>query len=137
LRLGETLALRSGLPTRRAAGFISAGPLAEAPTLLPGGGAASKPINTQAPTCAGSDGLSNTQPGGTSTPEDWDFLAPPRGPGEIGWLGSYRVLKVLGTGGMGVVFQAEDPSLKRLVALKAMKPGLAVSASAGLRFLRE
>ncbi len=28
------------------------------------------------------------------------FLGPARGPGELGWLGSYRVLKLLGSGGM-------------------------------------
>ena len=66
-----------------------------------------------------------------------EFLAPPHGPGEIGRLGPYRVLKVLGAGGMGVVFQAEDPQLQRLVALKAMLPALAASASARERFLRE
>jgi serine/threonine protein kinase len=38
---------------------------------------------------------------------------------------------------MGVVFQAEDTNLKRLVALKAMVPALAVSASARERFKRE
>src|SRR5262245_26490267 len=66
-----------------------------------------------------------------------DFLAPPQGPGAIGRLGSYRVLSVLGAGGMGVVFKAEDPSLKRLVAIKAMLPSLAASASARERFKRE
>jgi len=66
-----------------------------------------------------------------------DFLAPPQQSDEIGRLGSYRVLKILGAGGMGVVFKAEDPSLKRLVAIKAMLPAIAASASAKKRFLRE
>jgi WD40 repeat protein len=74
---------------------------------------------------------------GQFTEEVYDFLAPPQGPGEIGRLGSYRVLKVLGVGGMGVVFLAEDPSLKRLVALKALKPALASREAARRRFLRE
>jgi hypothetical protein len=69
--------------------------------------------------------------------ELWDFLAPPERPDEIGRLGAYRVLKVLGAGGMGVVFRAEDPHLERPVALKAMLPALAASPSAKKRFLRE
>jgi hypothetical protein len=67
----------------------------------------------------------------------YDFLAPPQSPDELGRLGPYRVLEVLGAGGMGVVFRAEDPQLARLVALKAMLPSLAASASARQRFLRE
>jgi serine/threonine protein kinase len=66
-----------------------------------------------------------------------DFLAPPQAPDELGRLGNYRILKILGHGGMGVVYEAEDTRLKRLVALKAMLPTLAASASAGKRFLRE
>jgi hypothetical protein len=74
---------------------------------------------------------------GLAPPDDYPFLAPPQGPDELGRLGTYRVLKVLGTGAMGVVFQAEDPSLKRLVALKVLKPSLAASAEFHRRFLRE
>lgn len=82
---------------------------------------------------------------GGSTPDDldgratelYDFLSPPAAPGELGRLGPYRVLKVLGSGGMGVVFLAEDPHLERRLALKAMKPALAASESARKRFLRE
>jgi hypothetical protein len=70
-------------------------------------------------------------------PELYDFLAPAEGPGELGRLGSYRILRVLGAGGMGVVFQAQDVHLERMVAIKAMLPTLAVSASARQRFLRE
>jgi serine/threonine protein kinase len=66
-----------------------------------------------------------------------DFLAPAESPDELGRLGQYRVRKVLGAGGMGVVFQAFDPHLDRLVALKAMLPSLAPSPSAKQRFLRE
>ena len=53
-----------------------------------------------------------------------------------GWVG-YRVLKVLGSGGMGLVLLAEDPLLKRSVALKVMRPELAAQADARQRFLRE
>jgi serine/threonine protein kinase len=65
------------------------------------------------------------------------FLSPARGPGEIGWLGPYRILSVVGAGGMGVVFKAEDIKLQRTVALKVMLPALAASATARERFRRE
>jgi serine/threonine protein kinase len=66
-----------------------------------------------------------------------EFLAPAQAPDELGRLGPYRVLDVLGAGGMGVVFRAEDPALQRAVALKAMLPSLASSGTAKQRFLRE
>lgn len=69
--------------------------------------------------------------------ELYDFLAPPEADDELGRLGPYRILKVLGSGGMGVVFLAEDLELKRRVALKAMHPAMAASASARERFQRE
>ncbi len=69
--------------------------------------------------------------------EPIDFLHPPQAPDEIGRLGGYRILEVMGVGGMGVVFRAEDPQLKRQIALKVMKPSAAASKSAKERFLRE
>ncbi len=41
---------------------------------------------------------------------------------KLGRLAGYRVFKALGHGGMGAVFLAEDPKLKRKVALKVMLP---------------
>ena len=67
----------------------------------------------------------------------FDFLAPALEADEMGRLGPYRILGVVGTGGMGIVFRAHDPHLGRVVALKVMLPGLAASSTARRRFLRE
>jgi serine/threonine protein kinase len=72
-----------------------------------------------------------------SPEEPYAFLAPAQAAEELGRLGPYRVLQVLGAGGMGVVFRAHDPQLDRMVALKAMLPALASRDSARQRFLRE
>ncbi len=74
---------------------------------------------------------------GGITEEDYSFLAPAVGPDEMGCLGSFYVQRVLGVGGMGVVFLARDTKLNRQVAVKALRPALAASASARQRFLRE
>jgi|GEM_PF-479670 len=89
----------------------------------------------QHPTADSSSPAEHTEPGGGEL--DITFLAPPQTPDELGRLGPYRILSVLGCGGMGVVFKAEDPKLQRIVALKAMKPSVAATSNAGKRFLRE
>lgn len=50
--------------------------------------------------------------------------------------GHYRVLRIIGEGGMGVVYEAEQTSPRRNVALKAIRPGLA-SRQMLRRFQRE
>ena len=67
----------------------------------------------------------------------WPFLAPPESSGELGRLGPYRVLKMLGQGGMGVVFKAEDVNLHRLVALKVMRPEISAQQRAKVAIPRE
>jgi serine/threonine protein kinase/formylglycine-generating enzyme required for sulfatase activity len=65
------------------------------------------------------------------------FLRPAESPDELGRLGQYRVLQLLGQGGMGLVFRAEDLQLQRPVALKVMRPAVARHPIARERFLRE
>ncbi|MCI0683816.1 MAG: WD40 repeat domain-containing serine/threonine-protein kinase [Gemmataceae bacterium] len=91
----------------------------------------------ETPATSAHPGLSTGRDDAPGDAEATSFLQPPRGPGEIGWLGTYRILKVLGQGGMGVVFLAEDSILKRPVALKVMRGALAERATARQRFLRE
>ena len=50
-------------------------------------------------------------------------------------LGDYLLLKEIGQGGMGVVFRAYDPRLRRSVALKVVRPQLSPENRA--RFIEE
>jgi serine/threonine protein kinase len=72
-----------------------------------------------------------------STEEMIGLLAPPQEADEVGRLGSYRLLRVLGSGAAGVVFLAEDVHLRRPVALKVMKPRPERDNETRERFLRE
>ena len=51
--------------------------------------------------------------------------------------GRYRIVDMLGRGGMGAVFLAEDLRLGRMVAIKVLRPELADESTVVGRFIRE
>lgn len=65
------------------------------------------------------------------------LLAPTDDDRMIGRLGTYEVVGVIGSGGMGVVLKALETSLNRYVAIKVLAPHLGSSGAARKRFSRE
>ncbi len=77
-------------------------------------------------------------PAGEAPPSsELSFLDPPQAADELGRLGRFRVLEILGRGGMGVVLRAEDPTLRRDVAIKVLNLKSADKSDAKARFLRK
>jgi len=67
-----------------------------------------------------------------------------RGDGGPGWpfaadtmLGKYRIVRLVGEGGMGAVYEAVHLEIGKRVAIKAMNPTLAAIPEARARFVRE
>ena len=60
-----------------------------------------------------------------------------REPGKGETLGDFELLREVGRGGMGIIYEAHQKSLKRRVALKVLYPGLSSSDRAMSRFRRE
>jgi len=65
------------------------------------------------------------------------LLSPPSHPEMLGRLGRYEIERLIGIGGMGVVFKGFDSELNRPVAIKVLAPHLAGSGAARKRFARE
>src|SRR5262245_403665 len=65
------------------------------------------------------------------------LLGPPSHPEMLGRLGRYEVERLIGAGGMGIVFKGFDTELNRPVAIKVLAPHLAGSGAARQRFARE
>lgn len=52
-------------------------------------------------------------------------------------ISHYKILQEIGHGGMGIVYKAEDTTLKRIVALKFLPEQLSTEANTKARFMQE
>jgi len=81
--------------------------------------------------------LNDDRPAPADEEPSLDFLAPCDKPGRLGMLDRYEILDIVGQGGMGLVLEAFDPGLDRLVAIKLLATSLASRPKARARFRRE
>ena len=96
-------------------------------------------------------GLNNTQTDLSSTHETLsngshdeldiaqlkNFFGAPELPEELARLANFSIIKLIGSGGMGLVFEVLDLQTNSMKALKIIRPGLLLNDEHRLRFLRE
>ena len=75
-----------------------------------------------------------TSPVGSPTPKPASGFPTPPARAHVPFavpvqIAGYRIIRLIGAGGMGLVYEAEQEALQRRVALKLMQPGAASSES--------
>ena len=115
----------------------------DAPTIVPGssggGGTVTKTSGESSSPFASSSAVTIPDPSplpGSPVPAGELSSAMFFAPGTL--LGArYQVMRILGQGGMGAVYQARDQELDRVIALKVIRPELASNPSILARFKQE
>jgi serine/threonine protein kinase len=89
-----------------------------------------KPKPTPASADEGSDPTHQTR-------ADPDLYPPGQCPDDLRQIAHYRIVRLIGRGGMGIVYWAEDTHLQRPVAIKVLRQRSADNPEVRQRFLRE
>ncbi len=99
------------------------------PAPIPSGGAAAAPAPALIPPTPSMADMATAGP--------WAVMGPGPAGDEVNFGPRYKIQRMLGEGGMGAVYKAHDMELDRDVALKLIRPGLAMDANVSARFKQE
>ena len=83
------------------------------------------------------EGATSPPQASTAEPATEVGEAPPLVPPELSGQGRYRIVRLIGQGGMGAVYEAQHGVMQRTVALKVIKRAYIADAPAVERFRRE